>query len=290
MPSVLTETAPGAPDRFNGNGAANAGGRPRLVEPPLPPVDRKDLSAPPPRYAGIGDMRSKVTAYKASAPKPTDGKTGKIAIVVRDLGLSQAATEAAINKLPPAVTLSFSPYAQNLKKWMDMAKTNGHEVLVELPMESKQYPADDPGPLGLITSIDAKKNAEHMDAILKVAPSAMGVDDDTGSKFRESETAMNAVFAKLKEKNLFYVQTEPGVRIGESGVPNTIADVVVDERPFRAAIDARLDYAENLAKYQGSAVAVMDAKPVSFERLALWLDTLNSKGIMLAPISTVLVH
>jgi polysaccharide deacetylase 2 family uncharacterized protein YibQ len=295
MASVVADVPPGAagvPERFTETGALNAGGRPRLVEPALPPTDRKALSAPPPRYASVADMKTRVAAYsKAAAAKPSDkGKTGKIAVVVRDLGLSQAATEAAITKLPPAVTLSFSPYASNAKKWVEMAKANGHEVLVEMPMESKQYPAEDPGPLGLMTSLDAKKNGERIDTILKSVPGVIGIDDSMGSKFRESESAMSTLVGKLKEKSLIYVQTEPGVRIGEPGVPNTAADVIIDERPFRAAIDARLDYVERLAKFQGSAVTVMSPKPVSFERLALWLDTLNQKGIVLAPVSEVLVR
>lgn len=289
MPSVLGEAVPGAPDRFTASGETSAGGRPRLVEPQLPSTDRKVLAAAPPRFASIGDLKAKVVAYSKT---PTDKtvRSGKVAVIVRGLGLSQSATETAITKMPPAVALSFSPYAQNLKKWLEMAKANGHEVLVEVPMESKSFPAEDPGPLGLMTSLEPKKNLERVDSILKVVPSAIGIDDSMGSKFRESEAAMSPVFAKLKEKNLIYVQTQPGVLIGEPGVPHAIADVIMDERPFRAAVDARLDYAERLAKFQGSALAVMSPKPVSYERLALWLETIKSKNIVLAPVSEVLVR
>lgn len=290
MPTVIGEAAPGAPERFVADGVANAGGRPRLNEPSLPPTDRKTVSAAPPRFGNISDLKAKVVAYTKTPADPKKQSNGKIAVVVRGLGLSQAATEAAVTKLPPAVTLSFNPYAQNLKKWLDAAKARGHEVLVEVPMESKSFPAEDPGPLGLMTSLDAKKNLERMDAILKAVPGAIGIDDSMGSKFRESETNMNNVFAKLREKKLIYVQTEPGVQIGEPGVPHTVADVVADERPFRASIDARLDYAERLAKFQGSAVTVIEPKPVSFERLAVWIETLNGKGIALAPVSEVLVR
>ena len=290
VPSVLGDAAPGAPERFVAGGVATAGGRPRLNEPALPPTDRKTVSAAPPRFGNISDLKAKVIAYTKTPADPKKQNNGKIAVVVRGLGLSQAATEAAVTKLPPAVALSFNPYAQNLKKWLDAAKARGHEVLVEVPMESKSFPAEDPGPLGLMTSLDAKKNLERMDAILKAVPGAIGIDDSMGSKFRESESNMNNVFAKLREKKLIYVQTEPGVQIGEPGVPHAVADVVADERPFRAAIDARLDYAERLAKFQGSAVTVIETKPVSFERLAVWLETLNGKGITLAPVSEVLVR
>ena len=280
--------APGAPKLFDlpknaETGPNAAGGRPRLAEPAIPPTDKVALNAPPPRFAALSDVKKEAK----TAPAPITG--AKLAVVVDGLGLSQAATDAAITKLPAAVTLAFSPYARDLKKWIEKAKAGGHEVLIEVPMESKSFPAEDPGPLGLLTSNDAKENQIRLDAILKEAGSAIGVLDSNGSKFREDQN-INTLFAKLKEKNLFYIQGEPGVRVGEPGVPTAVADVVVDERPFRAAVDARLDYAERLAKYQGSAVASMSAKPVNFERLVLWLEQSQKKGVSLAPVSQVLIR
>jgi polysaccharide deacetylase 2 family uncharacterized protein YibQ len=254
------------------------------VEQPLPPTDKVAVAAPPPRYANLTDAKR-----DAGKETPVVATATKAAFIVDGLGLSQTATDAAINKLPAAVTLAFSPYARNLKSWMEKAKAKGHEVLVDVPMESKQFPADDPGPLGLLTSIEAKENTERLEAILKESGNAVGVLDVTGSKFRESSEHINPVFAKLKASNLFYVQGEPGVRTGEATVPTAIADLVIDERPFRAAIDVRLDYAERLAKYQGSAVAALSAKPVSFERLILWIEQAKKKGIVLAPMSQVLI-
>ena len=293
MPSVIAGipalnapgVAPGAPERFTATGDAGpavAGGRPRLVDPPLPPTDRVAIAAPPPRFAALRDVR------KETAPPPTSG--AKIAIVVRGLGLSQSATDAAITKLPAAVTLAFSPYARNLKGWVERAKAAGHEVLVEVPLESKDFPAQDPGPLGLLTTLELKDNAERLDAIIKASSGAIGVFDAMGTKFRESDPHISPMFAKLKEQNLFYVQGSPGIRVGEATVPTATADVVLDERPFRAAIDARLDYAERLARYQGSTIAALSAKPVSFERLVLWLDQATKRGIVLAPISAALIR
>lgn len=285
MPSLLApaETAPGAPRRFadDAAGAGAAGGKPRLNDPPLPPTERSSVGAPPPRYAAIAMI-------KADPPPAAAG--AKVAVIVEGLGLNRAATEAALAKLPPTVTLSFSPYARDLKRWIDRAKQKGHEVLIEVPMESKAFPAEDPGPLGLLTSLEPKDNQERLDTILKEATGAVGVLDTMGSKFRESQSHIGDVLTALKQKNLFYVQGRPGVRVGDIEVPSATADVVIDERPFRAAVDARFDYAERLAKYQGSSVAVMSARPISFERLALWVEQLPKKGVALAPVSQVLVQ
>lgn len=280
--------APGAPGLFEVAGAESdadrAGGRPRLVEPSLPPINRQAVAAPPPRYANLASVQN-----DANGSTPSDS-AAKIAVVVEGLGLNATATEAAILKLPSTVTLAFSPYARELKKWMDMAKEHGHEVLIEVPMESKQFPAQDPGPLGLLTSLEPEELAKRLETILEDAEGAIGVLDTMGSQYRESDQHISAVFAKLSQENLYYVQGRPGVRVGETTVPTAIADVLIDERPFRAAIDARLDYLERLAKYQGSAVAAVGAKPVSFERLVLWMEQISDKGVTLSPISQVLIR
>ena len=280
--------APGAPGLFDVAGdqtnTGAAGGRPRLVEPELPPIDRQAVSAPPPRYANLADVRS--DASNLRAPE----SAAKIAVVVEGLGLNATATEAAIRKLPPSVTLAFSPYARDLKRWMDMAKENGHEVLIEVPMESKEFPAQDPGPLGLLTGLDEEERTDRLDSILEDAEGAVGILDTMGSQYRESDQHISAVFAKLSEENLYYVQGRPGIRVGEATVPTAIADVLIDERPFRAAIDARLDYVERLARYQGSAVAAVGAKPVSFERLVLWMEQIADSDVALSPVSQVLIR
>ncbi|MBL8643287.1 MAG: divergent polysaccharide deacetylase family protein, partial [Rhodospirillaceae bacterium] len=162
LPSLLApaETAPGAPRRFDTAdvGAATAGGKPRLNDPKLPPTDRASINAPPPRFNAVAEIKP-----PAAAP---DSKV-KLAIVVEGLGLNRTATEAALAKLPPVVTLAFSPYARDLKRLMERAKAKGHEVLIEVPMESKNFPAEDPGPLGLMTGLEAKDNQERLDTILK---------------------------------------------------------------------------------------------------------------------------
>ena len=94
----------------------------------------------------------------------------------------------------------------------------------------------------------------------------------------------------LDARNLFYVQGRPGLRLGNDRVPTATADIVLDERAFRASIDARLDYIEQLAKYKGNSVAVASAKPVTFERITLWLDNVGQRGIALAPVSQVLIR
>lgn len=277
---------PGAPQRFAQGadaetGPTQVGGAPRLVEPELPPTDSRAVSAAPPRFT---------TLPKAEQLAQSTPGSARVAIIVEGLGLNKTATEAAIESLPSGVTLAFSPYARNLQDWLAKAQDAGHEVLIEVPMESKRFPANDPGPLGLLTSLDQIENVERLTTILEEAAGTAGVLDVTGSRFRESAEHINILLNNLDARGLFYVQGRPGLRLGNNRVASATADIVLDERAFRASIDARLDYIERLAKYQGSSVAVTSAKPVNFERLALWLDRIGERGVSVAPVSEVLIQ
>ena len=74
-------------------------------------------------------------------------------VVVTGLGLATDVSETAIRTLPAAVSLSFTPYAKDLETWISLARSQGHEVLLDLPMEPTTFPNDDPGPRALITSL-----------------------------------------------------------------------------------------------------------------------------------------
>jgi len=276
---------PGAPRRLGQDQAAGesspVGEAPRLSEPELPPTNSRAISASPPRFTALPKAEQLALMPDAAA---------RVAIIVGGLGLNRSASNAAIDTLPAKITLSFSPYADDLQGWLQKAIRFGHEVLVEVPMEGKRFPANDPGPLGLLTSLDQVQNEERLSAILEMATGSAGVLDITGSRFRESAEHINLLFDVLAARGLFYIQGRPGLRQGNDIVPALTADIILDERAFRASIDARLDFIEQLAKYQGSSVGLASAKPVTFERIALWLDEAGQRGVSITPISQIFIQ
>ena len=60
-------------------------------------------------------------------------------------------------------------------------------------------------------------------------------------------------------------------------------------RTASAEIDRTLVKLETLAKERGLAVGVASALPVSIERLGAWIKTLESRGIMLVPLTTAML-
>ena len=62
-------------------------------------------------------------------------------------------------------------------------------------------------------------------------------------------------------------------------------------RPLDAAtLDRRLDQLTRLALDKGSALGIASApRPVTVERIAAWANTLGSKGLVLAPVSALVL-
>ena len=85
-----------------------------------------------------------------------------VSIVVGGLGVGAAKTTEAIMKLPPAVTLAFTPYGSDPGKLAERARAQRHEILLQIPMEPFDYPDNDPGPQTLLTTLGAEQNLDRL--------------------------------------------------------------------------------------------------------------------------------
>lgn len=268
---------------------------------PLPPPNLAELPAAPPAqplppaplpelvknssHAGelpvIGPGGRQ--AWQAYA-RPFAGPPGqpRLAVLVSGLGLSKQVTEAAIDKLPADVTLGFSPYARDLQGWISRARAAGHEVLLELPMEPRRYPARDPGALGLLTALPPAQVMARLERVMASAGGYVGLAAPSGSPFAAGP-AVKPVLQDLKRRGLLYVG-DGAAAGGPAFVP---VSVVLDTQPSRDAIDAGLGQLSAAARKAGAALGVTEPLPVAIERLASWLPGLAAQGILLAPVSAL---
>ena len=218
----------------------------------------------------------------------------RVAVIVTHLGLDGEETTQAIDQLPAAMTLAFSAYADGLEEWVPLAWRHGHEALLMVPMESDDYPADDPGPHTLRTVEGPETNLENLDTILARAGSYVGVIDTFGSRFTASAAAMRPVLEDLRDRGLAFVDTRASPRSAglqvatEVGMPRAAVDLRLDVRASPDAIDVRLLQLETLAHEDGRVIATLEAYPLVLNRLQAWAATLDAKGLVLAPISVVL--
>ena len=215
----------------------------------------------------------------------------RIAIVINGLGLSGAATEAAIQDLPSQVTLAFTPYANRLPEWIPTARAAGHEVMLALPMEPVSFPRSDPGPQTLLTSLSPVENLDRMEWALGRFTGYVGVVDLEGSRFTTSEQSLLPILQAVKERGLMYLDskrasTSLAAQVAANiDLPYSVNSRFLDDEASRSAIDRALADLERLALSTGSAVGIGYPYPVTLERLRAWLPTLSAKGLVLAPVT-----
>ncbi|MCH6576560.1 MAG: divergent polysaccharide deacetylase family protein [Proteobacteria bacterium] len=217
----------------------------------------------------------------------------RIALVIVGLGLSEASTQAAIQRLPGAVTLAFAPYAKTLDRWIPLARAAGHEVLLTLPMEPDNFPADDPGPHTLLTSLAPAENLKRLRWVLSRTSGYVGVINDMGARFTTSSRHLDPVLGELKRRGLMFVDSGASLRSVAArmatriGLARAINNRFIDVKASREAIDQRLSEIERIARTSGHALGVGTPYPVTFERVGRWLRGFEKKGLVLVPVSAL---
>jgi polysaccharide deacetylase 2 family uncharacterized protein YibQ len=235
------------------------------------------------------------TAYAADADRIKAAKMPAIAIVVGGLGVGAAKTTDAIMKLPAAVTLAFTPYGSDPAKLVERARAQRHEVLLQIPMEPFDYPDNDPGPQTLLTSLAPEQNLDRLYWHLSRFQGYAGIANFMGGRFVVTDAAMQPIVREAAKRGLGYLDDGSAPRsvaptlAAAQAMPFARGDVSIDAVPTAAEIDRTLTKLEVVAKERGTAVGVASALPISIERIGAWLKTLESRGIMLVPLTTAML-
>jgi len=226
-------------------------------------------------------------------PFDLNDKRPRVAVIISNLGVSATQTDAAINHLPAGATLAYQPYSRRLGEWINLSRAAGHEVMLALPMEPADYPRNDPGPNALLTALEPAKNLERLNWVLSQGTGYVGLVGYAGSRFTAAREDMMPVLDTLKRRGLLYVdshetaQTVVPALAADAKLPFVSSNRGIDRDPTRAGVDKRLAELEDIARRNGSAVGIGSPFPVTFERIALWAQGLEDRGLVLAPVSAV---
>ncbi len=216
-----------------------------------------------------------------------------VGLVIGGLGMNAVQTQLAIDDLPADVTLSFALDSKRLDYWIKTARADGHEVLIEVPMEAYDYGRMKMHPDTLLAGSDAKANLARLDAILSRASGYFGVVNYQGAKFAADKVAASPVLARLAEKGLAFVDDGSFERTGLAGPAKTNAlryaraAGPIDNRQTPDDISAELMDLEVLALESGAAFGSGYAFPVTVEAVEVWISQLEEKGLVLAPVSAI---
>lgn len=265
------------------------GGRAFRAADPLPqaPLAGVTINGPNGPLPVIGgDGRTPAQAY--ARPFTSNGRP-KISLVIGGLGLNASATRQAIEGLPPEITLSFVPYSEGLQGWIDLARANGHEVLLEAPMEPVDYPDNDPGPYTLMSRAMPAETVKKLEWLLSRATGYFGVTNYLGSRFMATDQAMGAFSDALRSRGLAFIDDGSAAQ-RRGGIPRASADRIIDDQLSSESIDQQLLALEAGALQRGQALGSAFAYPVTIGQVAQWSRTVEDRGYQLAPASALMTR
>ncbi|AHY55899.1 divergent polysaccharide deacetylase family protein [Bradyrhizobium japonicum] len=273
--------------------------------------DAAAASAPPPVMAGIDPKlleKSRygmipVTAegakpfnvYAADADRAKAAKMPVVAILIGGLGVGAAKTTDAIMRLPPAVTLAFTPYGADPGKLAERARAQRHEIFLQIPMEPYDFPDNDPGPQTLLTSLTTDQNMDRLYWHLSRMQGYAGLTNFMGARFVATDAAMQPIIREAAKRGLGFFDDGSSPRsiapqaAASQAMPFGKGDIAIDVVPTPAEIDRALNKLESVARERGVAIGTASALPVSIERIGSWTKTLSDRGILLVPLTTAML-
>ena len=254
---------------------------------PVPAVSEPAPGGHLPKIADDGRTPAGVYARPFANPegRPT------VSIVLGGLGINRTHTRSAIEELPPEVTLSFAPSTHDLQGWIDRARAAGHEVLLEVPMETYEIAAQRPDPNTLMIAMDDTALESRLNGVLASATGYFGITNYQGGRFARDERASSTVARLLSARGLAFVedgglsQSAIAAAAGATRLRYRGADTQIDTRPDGSEIQKKLLELETLAIENGAAVGSGFAYPVTIDILKAWTEELSGKGVVLAPAS-----
>ena len=268
---------------------SESGENERLVPAPDTRIAERTTNGILPKTGEGGLLPRRV--YARPAPKEAGPR---IAVVLTGVGVNARGTTDAISRLSGEITLAFSPYGRDLESQVTRARRDGHEILLQIPMEPQDYPENDPGPHTLRTGAKPKENLDRLHWLMSRFSGYVGVMNFLGGKLMNSSAELDPLLQDVAKRGLLFVDDGSTVRsrisdgAAKTQLPLIRADRVVENVGAGLSAKAALADAEKLAQRGGRAIVILPALPANIEMLSQWQDDARRRGFVLAPISSML--
>jgi len=261
------------------------------VEPGQPrnTVEEKPRPSKPTQVAAVTSLTEQT--WRRNALPFRDLNKPLVAIVIDDVGIDRPHSRRAW-ELPGPLTMSFLPYAKDLREQARTARAHGHELMLHLPMEPSGRA--DPGPNALLVTLPESELRQRVNGALDSFDGYVGVNNHMGSRFTAYKPGMDTTLRLFRARGLLFLdsRTTPdsvGDQLAqELGVPSVARHVFLDDDESIDAVRRKLAESEAMARRQGFVVAIGHPHAATLQALAEWLPGLSAKGLVLAPLSAAL--
>jgi uncharacterized protein len=285
----IDETPPEAPVESQEVIIETASNRP-LRPAPVPALTEMSTQGMIPRI-GPGNHKPSDVYARTVSLNTIHSDTPKIAILLGGMGLNAALTKQAVAELPGDVTFAFAPYGESLQEQVNAARANGHEVMLQLPMEPMGYPTNNPGPKTLLADALEADNMAALHWHMGRFHGYTGITNYLGARMLASAPALKPVLLEMKKRGLLYLEDNSATLTASAEIAKQIrlplkrGELVIDAEPNRDAIMAALELLEAQARTNGVAIGTGSGLAITTETVKEWARGLRERGIVLIPVS-----
>ena len=211
-------------------------------------------------------------------------RTGRIALILDDFGYQDRELVSGFCALTQRVTFSVLPNERHSVWTAQQATSNGHGVMVHLPMEPLDFPERDPGPCAIFADYGEARIQTLTRQGLTAVPGARGINNHMGSRVTEDLQATLAVLKEVGRHRFFFVDSMTSLRsvaytlAQELGVPSGRNVMFLDRRERTADVVGALHKLAIRARQEGTVIAIGHAKKNTLAALQDVLPELEAEG------------
>ena len=224
-----------------------------------------------------------------SPPSRENDHRGKMALIIDDIGYGSDISMQLKNLNIP-VTGSIIPSAQNARdEALRMQKLN-LEIMVHIPMESKNngYQNWD----YITTASSADQMGRVLQRAREIIPQARGINNHMGSLLTQDRRAMTAFLSQVKKTGLFFIdsrtsQNSEAYQIARAlGIPAARRDVFIDHQQEYGYTRNQLKKLVRLAVDRGRAIGIGHPFPSTFRAIRDSIPYIRDSGVEVVFVSS----
>lgn len=219
----------------------------------------------------------------------------EVAIIIDDIGNDLGPVKELL-KIDAKITFAILPFCSHTRAAAEMLHNAHREILLHLPMEPASYPREKPGNGALFTDMNDKELLFQLDKSMASVPYIAGVNNHMGSKFMSEEDKLSLIFARLKQRNLFFIDSRTAANSRASsasekvGLPLASRKIFLDNnRDYNEIYKILIDIAQNSGNgYASSFIIIGHPYPETIRAIKDATRILRANGVAIVPVSKLI--
>lgn len=235
--------------------------------------------------------QSRVDQIEPASPAPFRDQA-KLVIVIDDVGNNMDVFQKFL-QLEYELTYSILPQLPLSHVTAELAHKAGHDIMLHLPMQPKEWPRFNPGNGALFLSDSEDVIKEKMKINLQSVPYVVGVNNHMGSAYTQYPPGLDVLMKILNNNNLFFMdsKTAPGDITRNTARNNNVQyisrNIFLDNFQDKEYIKGQLLKAARIARKNGRAIAIGHPYHTTYQVLSEQLPLLKQEGIEITPVSEI---